>query len=135
MSKRFSGSMSSISVVLIFLTLGSSILIAQLVGKSPRSGAEASSALAATNDIMEQISQLRGLPVKRPIKSGFKSKSEIEKMLLDDLKTSNSYAEIEAARKVMVKLGMLAPDFPLADYEVKLLVEQIVGFYEPKTKE
>jgi len=132
MSKRFSG---SISMFLIFLVFGTSGLLAQLVGKGPKSGAESSSALAATNDVLDQISLIRGLPVKHPVKSGFKSKADIEKMLLDDLKASNSYAEIEAQRRVLVKLGMIASDFPLADFEVKLLVEQIVGFYEPKTKE
>jgi hypothetical protein len=132
MSKRFS---ASVATFVAFLLLGTSGLLAQLVGKGPNSSAGSSSALAATNDVLDQISQIRGLPVKHPVKSGFKSKADIEQMLLDDLKSSNSYAEIEAGRKVLVKMGMIAPDFPLAEFEVKLLVEQIVGFYEPKTKE
>src|SRR3954454_19671196 len=114
MSKRFSG---SIAMFLVFMVLGTSGLLAQLVNKGPKSNAESSSALAATNDVLDQISLLRGLPVKHPVKSGFKSKADIEKMLLDDLKSSNSFAEIEAGRKVLVKLGMIAPDFPLANFE------------------
>ena len=132
MSKRFSG---SIAMFLILMFLGTSGLLAQFVSRGAKSGAESSSALAATNDVLDQISLIRGLPVKHPVKSGFKSKADIEQMLLADLKASNSYAEIEAQRKVLVKLGMIASDFPLAEFEVKLLVEQIVGFYEPKTKE
>ncbi|HZS48137.1 MAG TPA: hypothetical protein VFC63_23920 [Blastocatellia bacterium] len=132
MSKRFSACLLAFATSLL---LGSSVLVGQLANRSPRNSAEASSALSATNQVLEQVSRLRGLPVKHPVKSGLKSKAEIEKMLMEDMKATNTPEEIEANRKVLVKFGMIAPDFPLADYQVKLLAEQIVGFYEPKTKE
>src|SRR5947209_18617561 len=132
MSKRFSAP-TAVFICLMFFALP--LLIAQRADRKPLNSAEAASALSATAEVLEQVSRIRGLPVKRPVKSGFKSRAKIEQMTIADLNDSKTTEELDASKKVLVKMGMLAPDFPLRDYLVKLYTEQIAGFYEPKSKE
>ena len=91
--------------------------------------------LDATNEILEKVSKLRGLEIKRPVKSGLKSKDEIEQSVIKDLDESTSPEEFLATQKTLARLGLVAKDFRLRDYVVKLLREQVAGFYEPKTQE
>ena len=91
--------------------------------------------LDATNEILEKVSKLRGLAIKRPVKSGLKSKDEIERSVVQDLDESTSPAEFAATQKTLARLGLVTKDFRLRDYVVKLLREQVAGFYEPKTQE
>ena len=91
--------------------------------------------LDATNEILEKVSKLRGLAIKRPVKSGLKSKDEIERSVVQDLDESTTPAEFAATQKTLARLGLVTKDFRLRDYIVKLLREQVAGFYEPKTQE
>ncbi len=91
--------------------------------------------LDATTEILEKVSKLRGLEIKRPVKSGLKSKDEIEQSVIKDLDESTTPEEFAATQKTLTKLGLVAKDFRLRDYVVKLLREQVAGFYEPKTQE
>ena len=92
-------------------------------------------ALSTATDILEKISKLRGLDIKRPVKSGLKSKDEIEQAVIRDLNETTSPEEFAATQNTLAKLGLLTRDFPLRDYVVRLLREQVAGFYEPKTQE
>jgi hypothetical protein len=119
------------------------IAIALICGRaaSPARQAPASiarselAALNATSDILQAVSRLRQLPIKRPVKSGFKTHDEIEQAVIRDLDDNTSPEEFEATSKTLVKLGLIPKGFPLRDYVVKLLGEQVAGFYEPKTQE
>ena len=91
--------------------------------------------LDATNEILAKVSKLRGLEIKRPVKSGLKSKDEIEQSVIKDLDESTTPEEFAATQKTLTRLGLVARDFRLRDYVVKLLREQVAGFYEPKTQE
>ncbi|MEK6299548.1 MAG: hypothetical protein AABO41_02405 [Acidobacteriota bacterium] len=92
-------------------------------------------ALAAAEDILKTVGRLRALDIKHSVKSGFKTKDEIEQSVIRDLDEKTSAAEFEASQKTLVKLGLISRDFRLRDYIVQLLREQVAGYYEPKTKE
>jgi hypothetical protein len=92
-------------------------------------------ASGATSDVLQAVSRLRQLPIKRPVKSGFKTHDEIKQVVIRDLDDNTPPEEFEATSKTLVKLGMIPKGFPLRDYVVKLLGEQVAGFYEPKTQE
>lgn len=92
-------------------------------------------ALAAAEEILKTVSRLRALDIKQSVKSGFKTKDEIEQSVIHDLDEKTSAAEFEASQKTLVKLGLVSRDFRLRDYIVQLLREQVAGYYEPKTKE
>lgn len=93
------------------------------------------SPLAATEEILKTVSRLRALDVKRPVKSGLKTRDQIKESVIRDLDETTTAEEFEATTKTLSKLGMIARDFRLRDYIVSLLREQVAGFYEPKTQE
>ncbi|HEY6331869.1 MAG TPA: hypothetical protein VI756_21255, partial [Blastocatellia bacterium] len=115
------------------------LLLALIVGVSagPRARQATpsqSDALGATADILKTVSRLRNLSIIEPVKSGFKTHDEIEASVIKDLDESSTPEEFEGSSKTLVKMGLLPEGFPLRDYTVKLLKEQIAGYYEPKTK-
>lgn len=91
--------------------------------------------LSSTEDILKVVSRLRELDIKQSVKSSFKTKDEIELSVIRDLDENTPAAEFEATQKTLTKLGLVSKEFRLRDYVVKLLREQVAGFYEPKTKE
>ena len=92
-------------------------------------------ALNSTEEILKVVSRLRSLDIKQSVKSSFKTKDEIEQAVIRDLDENTPVADFEASQKTLVKLGLVAREFRLRDYVVRLLREQVAGFYEPKTKE
>jgi hypothetical protein len=91
--------------------------------------------LAATDEILDVVSKLRHLPIKSPVKSSAKTKDEIEQFVLRDLDENTPPEEFHALNKFLLKLGLISEGFALRDYWVKLLREQVAGFYDPKTRE
>jgi hypothetical protein len=91
--------------------------------------------LTATEEILKTVSRLRALDVKQTVKSGFKTKDEIEQSVIRDLDEQTPVAEFEASQKTLVRLGLISREFRLRDYIVQLLREQVAGYYEPKTQE
>lgn len=123
-----------ITALLVLLSTGAA-LVAQNPQVTPALTPDLARIAAATTEILSEVSQLRGLEVRQPVKSGLKSRDEISKMVLKDLEEQNTPEEIRASQLLMVKLGLIPEDFDLKSYLVKLYAEQIAGFYEPRTKE
>jgi len=92
-------------------------------------------ALNSTEEILKIVSRLRSLDIKQSVKSSFKTKDEIEQAVIRDLDENTPAEDFEASQKTLLKLGLVNASFRLRDYVVKLLREQVAGFYEPKTKE
>jgi hypothetical protein len=90
---------------------------------------------ATTGELLMKVSELRGLKVLRPVKSGVKSRAEIEQTVVRAFDESSTPEEIETSRKTMTAFGLLPKDFAFREFMVRLLTEQVAGFYEPKTKE
>lgn len=120
--------------ILLFLFSGSALL-AQNPQVTPALTPDLARISSATAEVLREVSQLRGLGVKHPVKSGLKSRDEISRMVLKDLEEENTPEEIRASQLLLVKLGLIPENFDLKSYLVKLYAEQIAGFYEPRTKE
>ena len=97
--------------------------------------ADSVATLNATDDVLKTVSRMRELDIKEPVKSAFKTRDEIEVSVIRDLDESTPPAEFNASQKTLAKLGLVPQHFQLRDYVVKLLREQVAGYYEPKTKE
>jgi hypothetical protein len=69
------------------------------------------------------------------VKSGAQSRAEIERMLVRNLDESSTPAEMQSSETALKKLGLVPADFRLRPFIVKLLAEQVAGYYEPKTQE
>ena len=89
----------------------------------------------ATVEVLRETSELRKLPVLRQVRSGAQSRAEIEQMLIRNLNESATPDETTAAEVAMKKFGLAPADFQLRPFLVKLLTEQVAGYYDPKTQE
>jgi hypothetical protein len=97
--------------------------------------ADRGTVLAASESILQEVSQMRGLPAKNPVKSGFKSHSELESIIVKDLDEDHTAEETASQVKLLARLGMVPSGFAMRTEMIKLLGEQIGGFYEPRTGE
>ena len=90
---------------------------------------------AATAEVLKETSEIRQLPVLRPVRSGAQSREEIEQMLVRNLNENTTPEELRASERTLKKLGLVPPDFQLRPFMLRLLVEQVAGYYDPRTKE
>lgn len=122
----------ALSLVLVTVMLAN---VASTAQQSATAITKPDAVLKTTSEVLKKVSDLRKLEIKQPVKSGLKTKEEIGHHVLRDMNESNTPEEFEASRKLLLKLGLIKKDFQLRDYMVKLLMEQVAGFYDPKTEE
>jgi len=89
----------------------------------------------ATVEVLRETSEIRKLPVLRPVRSGAQSRAEIEQMLIRNLNESATPDETSATETMMKKFGLAPADFQLRPFLVALLTEQVAGYYDPKSQE
>ena len=89
----------------------------------------------ATAEVLRETSELRKLPILRQVRSGAQSRAEIEQMLIRNLNENATPEEISASETAMKKFGLAPVDFELRPFLIKLLTEQVAGYYDPKTQE
>src|SRR5262249_22628222 len=98
--------------------------------------AAAQNKLAGEVDALaRQVSKLRGLPVKRPIARGVLTRDQIEKRILGRIAEDYAEADVAGEERCMKRLGLFPADLDYKDVMVKLLREQVAGFYDPYRKE
>ncbi len=102
---------------------------------STSSAARNAAVVAATADVLQETSKIRQLPVLRPIKSGAQSRAEIERMIVKNLDEDTTPEELRASGVALKKLGLAPLDFELRSFFIKLLTEQVAGYYDPKTQQ
>ncbi|MDQ1612493.1 MAG: hypothetical protein QOG00_2424 [Pyrinomonadaceae bacterium] len=98
---------------------------------NPRSASVAS----ATAEVLKETGEIRQLEVLRAVKSGAQSRAEIERMLVRNLDTQTTPAELHASELALKKLGLVPADFAMRSFLIELLTEQVAGYYDPKTQE
>ncbi len=91
--------------------------------------------VATTMAVLKETSELRQLPILRPVKSGAQSRIEIERMVARNLDEQTTPAEMHATDVQVKKLGLAPPDFQYRSFIIKLLTEQVAGYYDTKTRE
>jgi len=90
--------------------------------------------LKAADEILQSVVKIRGLEPRSPIPKGVKSKAEISKYL--DALVREQYEEEELRRegRLLRKLGLIPPTLDYKEFTLKLLGEQIGGYYDPDQK-
>jgi hypothetical protein len=91
--------------------------------------------IAATTDVLKETSEIRQLAILRPVQSSTQSRPEIERMIMKNLDEETTPAQIHAAEVTLKKLGLAPADFQYRALMVRVLTEQVAGYYEPKTSE
>ncbi len=136
MSKRIRILLALSSLICL---LCSSILTDHQAAAYQRKGAvvAASSAkneaiIATTAAVLKETSQIRELSILHPVKSGAQSRAEIERMVIRNLDEQTTPAETHATEQALKKLGLVPPDFQYRAFLIKLLTEQVAGYFDPK---
>ena len=91
--------------------------------------------IATTEAVLQETSEIRELPILHPVKSGAQSRAEIQRMVIRNLDEDTSPAEMHASEVTLKKRGLVAADFQFRAFMIKLLTEQVAGYYDPKTQE
>src|SRR5436190_17616789 len=100
-----------------------------------KSNARNAAIVAATTEVLKETSEIRELAILRPVKSGAQSRSEIERMLIKNLNDQMTPAEMHATELSLRKFGLAPADFEYRPFIIKLLTEQVAGYYDPKSQE
>jgi hypothetical protein len=88
----------------------------------------------SVDEILKFVSQDTGLAVKHTVKRQLASREKVEKYIVDRMKDDEDAKRLERSEIVLKKFGLLPRDFNLRDFLVRLLKEQVAGFYDAKTK-
>jgi hypothetical protein len=91
--------------------------------------------VAATAEVLKETSEIRELAILRPVKSGAQSRAEIERMIIKNMNEETRPEDTRASEVALKKLGLVPPDFEFRAFIVKLLTEQVAGYYDPKAQE
>jgi len=91
--------------------------------------------VATTAAVLKETSEIRELPVLRPVKSGAQSRVDIERMLIRNLDKQNSAEEMHATQLSLRKFGLVPSSFEYRPFIIKLLTEQVAGYYDPRAQE
>ena len=91
--------------------------------------------IAATQEVLKETSDVRQLAILRPVQSSTQSRAEIERAVIKNLDEDTSPADLHASEVMLKKLGLAPPDFQYRALMIRLLTEQVAGYYEPKTQQ
>jgi hypothetical protein len=91
--------------------------------------------VALTSSVLKETAEVRELAVMRPVKSGAQSRSDIERMIIKNLDTDSTPAELHATELLLKSLGLAPRDFSYRPFLIELLKEQVAGYYDPKAQQ
>ncbi|HTY64159.1 MAG TPA: hypothetical protein VMG30_18055 [Acidobacteriota bacterium] len=90
--------------------------------------------LKTGDEMLQTAAKLRGLEPKGPIQKGVKDKAEISRFLNDRVQEEYAPNEIAKEGKILKKLGLIPPTMDYRAFVIKLLTEQVGGYYDPEKK-
>jgi hypothetical protein len=134
-SPQFLGLLLCLLAICLPANLPSSAQRAAQGNDATSASARNAALIAATNEVLKETSELRQLPVLRPVTSSAQSRTEIEKMIRANLDRETTPAQMHAGEVTLKRLGLAPPDFQLRPLVIRLLTEQVAGYYDPKARE
>ncbi|MEO6828302.1 MAG: hypothetical protein ABI164_00725 [Acidobacteriaceae bacterium] len=94
---------------------------------------QAKDLFGSVDAILAFDSKETGLPILRSVKRRLVTRDEVEHYLMQQLHNDRDAKRLERSELVLKKFGLLDRDFELQPFLVKLLREQIAGYYNDKT--
>jgi hypothetical protein len=80
------------------------------------------------------IEHALGVKYKRPPKIEVRSREQVREFLLAKVKTPEAQKQLANEETIFKLLGMIPDTMHLATFYVRVLTEQIIGYYDPSTK-
>ena len=81
-----------------------------------------------------KIEKALGVKFKRPPKMEVRSRDQVREFLLQKLNEPAVQKQLANQEATFKLLGMIPDSMHLRDFYVKVLTEQVMGYYDPKTK-
>jgi hypothetical protein len=95
---------------------------------------ETETLLETVDDMVEVTARLRGLKPKAPILKGVKNRAEITQYLNERVQKDYDQQRLENEGKTLKKLGLIPAELDYLEFILKLLTEQVGGYYDPDQK-
>jgi hypothetical protein len=96
--------------------------------------AEAKELFRSVDEILRFASKDTGLPIKKKVKRTIVSRAQVEKYIGEKFKDDADRIRFERSELVQKKFGLLPRTFDLHNFLIKLLTEQVAGYYDEKTR-
>ncbi len=132
MSKQISAGLALLT--LLFLVSGS-FLPKTKAQTTATANAQNAAIVSTTAAMLKETSELRELSILKAVKSGAQSRTEIEQMIVRNLDSDTTPGEMHAAEVLLRAFGLAPKDFAYRTFLVKLLTEQVAGYYDPKAQQ
>lgn len=132
MSKKISG---ALALITLFCLCAGIFLPRGQAQTGVASAAQNAAIVSTTAAVLKETSELRELSILKSVKSGAQSRAEIERMIIRNLDRDTTPAEMHAAEMVLRAFGLAPQDFSYRPFLIKLLKEQVAGYYDPKAQE
>lgn len=94
----------------------------------------APSLLAQADEVLREMSETTGLPVKAPLKKQIITRPEIRKYLAENLHAEYTPQELHIQEAVLQAFGLVSREFNLEKFLINFYTEQAAGFYDPQRK-
>jgi len=91
--------------------------------------------LAEVRRIQGEVTEMRGLEFRVPVRVGTKTPDEIREMVIGEFDAEEPAAEIAEEELVYKALGFLPDDYDLRARMIDVLSDGIAGYYDPEAKE
>jgi hypothetical protein len=98
------------------------------------SATQAQKLFSSVDTILHFDSSDTGLPIHNDVKRRLITRAQVIAFLTQQMDEDKDTARIERSAIVLEKFGLLPAHFALRDFLLKLLGEQVAGFYDSKTK-
>ncbi|MFQ5862125.1 MAG: hypothetical protein ACE5IC_03285 [Candidatus Brocadiales bacterium] len=118
------------SCIVLFITL----LFWHMSAQGQEKDSKDSTLDTVIGEIALDVSTLRGLEFKTPVRHGIKTKDELRKYLQKLIKEEIPDEKLIAYQKALIKFGFIPADLPLESLLLELYTEQVAGFYDWRTK-
>ena len=100
----------------------------------PISPEQAATLFRSVDTILHFDSQDTGLPIDKAVKRKLISREQVLAYLRKQMDDDKDTARLERSAIVLEKFGLLPPHYDLQSILLRLLGEQVAGFYDSKTK-
>jgi len=128
--------LSLLSFLVLSLVMSGPAASAKLQRAGISTGPARNAAIVSTTEaVLKETSDLRQLAILKPVKSGAQSRAEIQHMIVRNLDEETTPADLHAAEVVLKAFGLAPADFQYRPFLIKLLTEQVAGYYDPKAQQ
>ena len=89
--------------------------------------------LQSVDEVLAKVERIRGIPSRRSIARGVKSREEIRRYVTERFQEEYPAERVRTEEQLLKRLGLIPDDMDLFNFQLELLTEQVAGYYDPVT--